>query len=249
MKLKLKRWLELTKYPVTDPAISRYMRGYPALRPPFPGPARNLNRAQAEENLHYLLDIRFERLDLLRGLLRQSDASAVWPDRFSRDNIDPFIIALHQWAGEQWPALKARVKGDLLARWRAGERSGECIGFSVVADVVLVLGELILSLRPSLKWGIDRDPINIRDGMDTVNRMVLLGTWRGDPEKQIEIDIEMMVLERFLHPDDINERLENSWLRLIHAAIDGGYEGVSVIDDLPANAPGYRSRNTKIPVH
>jgi hypothetical protein len=238
MQLKLKRWLELAKDPVADPAMSRYLRVYPALSQPFPGPALDLNAEQAEENLHYLLDIRFERLDLLRGLLRQTNASVVWPDRFSRDNIDPFIISLHQWAGEQWPALKGRIKGDILSRWRTGERNGECIGFSVVADVGLVLGELILSLRPSLKWGIDRNPINIRDGVDTVNRMVLLGTWRCDPETQIEIDIEKMVLDRFLHPDDSSERLENSWLRLIHAAIEGVYEGVGMIDDLPAKAPG-----------
>ncbi|MET0026710.1 MAG: hypothetical protein ABW101_03670 [Candidatus Thiodiazotropha sp.] len=232
MRLKLKRWLELARDPVSDPALSRYLRDYPALSLPHPGPARNLSAEQADANFHYLLDVRFERLDLLRGLLRQTDASIIWPDRFSRDNIDPFIISLHHWVGKQWPALKARIKGDVMSRWRAGERSGECIGLSMVADVGLVLGELILTLRPSLRWGIDRDAINIRDGMDTINRMVLLGTWRSDPDKQIEIDIEAMVLDRFLHPDDINERLENSWLRLIHAAIEGRHEGVGVIDDL-----------------
>jgi hypothetical protein len=247
MTLKLKRWLEIAKDPyTTDRPISRYLREYPPLNLPFPGYAGDLSEAQANENLHYRLDIRFERLDLLRNLLYHTAPSIVWPDRFTRDNIDPFIIALHQWAGKQWPALKARIKGDVLSRWRTGERGGECIGLSIVADVGQVLGELILTLRPSLNWGIDRDPVNIRNGKDTVNRMVLLGDRRGDPGNQIEVDIEAIVLNRFLHPKEINERLENSWLRSIHAAINGGNEGAGALDDLPTDTHGIPTAEPKI---
>jgi hypothetical protein len=67
--------------------------------------------------------------------------------------------------------------------------------------------------------------------MITVNRIMLLGHWRNDPTKQIEIDIEATIVNRLLNPNDSSERFENTWLRLVRSAIDGGYEGVNVVDD------------------
>lgn len=213
--------------------LALQLKEYPPLSLPFPGPAMSLSEEQASSNLRYVLEAIPERQSALRSLLTQTNQAIHWPDDFTQPNIDPFVNALHKWAGEQWPTLRQSIPGDVQARWLEGERSGDSIAFSLVTDVALTLGELIRAHRPSLQWGVDLDPRNRADIMNTVNRVMLLGNWRKDPSRQIEIDIEATVVNRLLNPGDSSERYENTWLRLVRAAIDGGYEGDSVVDEIP----------------
>ena len=208
--------------------LAKKLQSYPPLLLPHQGNPLSLSNEQAEANLAYVLDVIPERLKALKHLL--IDEPIVWPDSFSELDVNSFVDSLHHWAGMQWPTLQLNIKGDENTHglWLAGERSDENIAFSLVADVALTLGELIRYHRPSLNWGVDLDPLNRSDNMETVNRVMLLGYWRQDTSKQIEIDIEGTVVNRLLNPEDTSERFDNSWLRLVQGAINGGYEGDAV---------------------
>lgn len=99
----------------------------------------------------------------------------------------------------------------------------------MAADVALVIGELVRKNRPSLDWGVDRDEQNRIDGMATCNRIVLAGRWIPDPAVAVALDVELLVLDRLLHPDSSNNRYLNDWLWFYDGAVRGGYEGEGLI--------------------
>jgi hypothetical protein len=213
--------------------LAKALKQYPPLELPFSGPPNSFSDVQAISNLEYILGEIPQRLAALRTLLKQTGQPINWPENFANVDVNAFVIGLHLWAGEHWASQSHSLPKDARGRWLNGEKSGEDIIFSLVTDVTLTLGELICTHRPTLDWGIDQDPLNRSDNMETVNRVMLLGHWRNDPSKQIEIDIEATVVNRLLNPNHSCERFENTWLKLVRSAIEGGYEGVHVVDDYP----------------
>ncbi len=210
-----------------DSGLVDKLDDYPPLQLPHSGPPAELSDQQVAENFDYMIAALPQRLEHLKQLVTGYEIS--WPSSFTGTDTQAFVIALHRWAGENWSTVGARIKSDAPQRWRNGERSGNCIGFSVVSDVALTLGELIIAQRPSLAWGMDQDPQNRKEEMVSVNRLVLLGHWRPNPANQIEIDIEATVVNRMLRPTDSSERFENTWLQLVDASVRGAYEGEGVV--------------------
>jgi hypothetical protein len=95
----------------------------------------------------------------------------------------------------------------------------------MIADISMLIGEVIRSGRPSWSWAIDRDPTNISDGMGSVNRVVLVSCWREDPANQVELDVEEVVATTFVESPHQGFYVEDRWTRLVNNAISGAYEG------------------------
>lgn len=98
--------------------LTQQLKSYPPLCLPFIGPPPSLSKEQANANLSYILEVIPERLNALRLLLKQTTQVLSWPDDFTDPTItEPFVKALHQWAGEHWPALRQSITGNAEARW------------------------------------------------------------------------------------------------------------------------------------
>ena len=206
-------------------ALLQRLQSYPAIQLPHTGEAIELKPDAVDENFTYWQRILPERLILIRGLL--SEYGINWPQELDTCEYNELLTQTREWARKHWPVLATLVKSDAITRWQEQQKSADCIVFTLVSDVSLLLGELIIAKRPSFKWGIDTDEKNRDDAMGSVNNLVLLSHWASNPNTQVEIFIEGTVVVSVLHPNDSSERLLNNWLYLVDNAISGGYEGNS----------------------
>ncbi len=201
-------------------SLARRLADYPPYRAPNAGPPRRWTPAQARENLDDLLAHRDERLALLGGLLREAGIDPA-PALAGGDPL-PLIDQLHGWAESGWRTLRP-ADPQSRTRWLALSREGVDIAFSLALDVALLLGELIRRHDPRWTWALDEDPGNRRDGMLSAMRPVLLlpSAVPGMPDSQL--DLEHIVVSRYLEPDDVAHEL-NPWRRIVSHALDGRYD-------------------------
>ena len=151
---------------------------------------------QAQRNLQYLLDQREQRLAAI-GALLQGEAIDVQPVLAGGDAA-PLLSALQRWALEQWPSIR-RPHFSSRDTWLRSTRAGEDIAYSMLMDLAILLGELIVRRRPTIQWGLDLDEVNGRDGMVTFRRPVLLAPRQGlAPEP---LDVEAIVVGRLRNID------------------------------------------------
>ena len=229
--------------------FARRLRDYPPGPPPPGAPGALPTAAEADAALRAFLDARPARLEALAALLetdgielpRTLEALHGLDDGAMRD----LVGRLHRWAGERWPgsvpvavpgrgrrrdrAARRAAARALRERWMAGGRAGEDAAFAVVADVALVVGELIRARRPTLDWGANLDPVDVADSMPDAGRIVLLGRWLPDASVSVSVDVEGVVAERLIDPEAVSQTVGNGWLELIEAAAWGGYEGAGVV--------------------
>jgi hypothetical protein len=201
--------------------LARRLRSYPAYTAPHAGPPSGWTREQAQDNLQYLLDHRDQRLATLSALL-QHEGIQVQPALAGGDAA-ALLAALQRWALEQWPLIR---KPHLTHRdaWLRSTRAGDDIAYSMLMDLAILLGELIVRRRPSIHWGLDLDEINGRDGMVSFMRPVLLAPRPGlAPEP---LDVEAIVVGRLRNIDSPTEALVDNWAQLFNQAVSGAYERV-----------------------
>ena len=151
--------------------LKRLLADYPPYRIPHRGPGRRLTLAEAEENLAYLLDHKEERLAIVRALLTRFDLDAA--AELAADDLRPVLDGLWRWSCAEWPAVydPAFVPIDV---WLNSSREGPEIIFSMLMDVAILLGELVLVRRSDYRWALDLDPQNAADEMVSWQRPVLL---------------------------------------------------------------------------
>ncbi len=140
--------------------LAALLAAYPPYAIPHPGPGRALSLAQADANLAYLVAHRGKRLAAVRALL--SECGVDMTDACGTGDPGPFLDRVWAWIRAEWPA----IHDPLLARrdrWLGSRRAGEEIVYSLVADVAILLGEVVLSRRPDFGWALDLDPGNEGD--------------------------------------------------------------------------------------
>lgn len=215
----LNRWIGK---PRAESPLAMHLRGYPAYDAPFVGYGRQLTEVQAQANLAYFERVLPQRLEGLAELLRELaglDVAAALAA--PQEQAAALTEALHLWAAAQWPPLHAEHPERGLRSWLASRRSGDDIVFSMLLDVAILLGELVRRANPEWRWGLDLDAANLRDDMVSARRVVLLAGPVGALKAPLLIDVEDVVVHRFLHPSDPAQQLLNPWRRLVDEGIRG----------------------------
>lgn len=200
--------------PAPASALPQALAHYPPYVAPHAGPPGRLARAQADENLAHLLAHLDQRLAALSTLLHDFGIDPA--PALAGADPGPLLDALHGWAQAEWRATHD-AELAVLGRWLGSPRSGREIVFSLLLDVALLLGELVRRRDPRWEWALDLDPANRRDGMPSAMRPVLL---RRDPDHVKLMDLEATVIERWRHPDDVGNAL-NEWRRIVRDATAG----------------------------
>jgi hypothetical protein len=201
--------------------LAQQLQSYPAYAAPHAGPPSGWTLEQAQRNLQYLLDHLEQRLAAIGSLLR-CEGIDVQPALAGGDAA-PLLLALQRWALEQWPSIR---RPHLTSRdaWLRSTRAGDDIAYSMLMDLAILLGELIVRRRPTIGWGLDLDEVNGRDGMVSFLRPVLLAPRHGlAPEP---LDVEAIVVGRLRNIESPSEALVDNWAQVVHDAVSGAYERV-----------------------
>jgi hypothetical protein len=147
-----------------------WLRAYPPYDAPFRGPPSALTVEQAEANLQYLLTHNEQRLrDFSRFL---GGVGVDVTDALNGGDVGPPLDTLHGWTKREFP----KIHNPRIAKrsvWLASARTGPEIVYSLLMDIALLLGALVIARRPDFRWALDLDPDNVADGMDTVKRPVV----------------------------------------------------------------------------
>lgn len=136
------------------------LAGYPPNRPRHPGDAARLSDAERDGNLEQLIAERDERLAVVSDFLRDQgvDASPM---------LDPHADgvaaarAVDDWLTAVLPRRAMTPLGDAepnppVAAYRASDRSGSDIYYSLIADLALLEGEAIGVRDDRFGWAVNR---------------------------------------------------------------------------------------------
>jgi len=226
----LRRWLGSS--PSDSGRLSLLLADYPPYAVPHPGRARDLSLEQCRENLAYLLDHREQRLSALADLVGafgiDARAGLAAPDPA------PLLDALEQWARAEWPAIRIESIGD-PERWLRSDKAGADIALSMLMDVAIVLGEIVVRRRADFSWQLDVDPANKR--MASYRRVVMMKPAQPSWPATV-LDLERGCIESF---DQIGRGgIRDRTLGFsVLAAISGGYDAPSAETNVAASArPG-----------
>jgi hypothetical protein len=223
-----------------DDGLAARLLDYPPFEAPHAGPPSRWTRAQADDNLAYLLNHRAQRLDALAGLLRLEgiDIGPVLQGQGAAAGIGTstgkstatgtgtpagLLVALHAWAKRRWPELHQPALASSKA-WIASSRRDAEIVYSLLMDLALLLGELVMQRHPGYRWALDLDEQNRRDGMYSFNRPVLQLQATGDMPSNVVLDLEHLVVGRFVNIRDAGSQLLDDWARVVEDAASGKYE-------------------------
>jgi hypothetical protein len=207
--------------------LARRLSSYAPYQAPFPGDPLKLSVDQAQANLDYLLAHRAERLDRLGELLAH-DSIDVRAGPVA-DDCKLLLDAVHGWAKAEWPDIHDRKVASIKG-WLASTRTGPEIVYSLVMDVAILLGELIVTRRPQFVWALDPengpgcDPASPDDAMETYQRPVVQIPKRGPFPAPIILDVEAIVAYKYLKAQEPVTWLLNDFHRVVDDALSGAYE-------------------------
>lgn len=209
--------------------LAQRLRSYPPYQAPFPGHALDLDLAQAQANLDYLLAQRTERLTILGDLL--DDDRIDVKTGLTADDPAPLLDGLHQWAKTQWPGLHDR-KLATTETWLRSSRAGPEIVYSLLMDVAILLGELIVRHRPRFAWSLDLDPENGPGGipgdpddfMTSYKRPVVMIPKGGPLLAPVILDVEDIVVMQYIQAKQPVGWLLNDLSRVVVDARNGAWE-------------------------
>jgi hypothetical protein len=149
--------------------LAELLKAYPPYAAPFVGEPRSWTLAQANANLGYLMEHKDERIEALRQLLREFAIDV--PSDLAIEDPQPLLDALHAWAMTEWRRVPASASD--YSTWIASSRSGPDIVFSLLTDVAILFGEMVIARRPHYAWAIDLDPHSDMEGMLSFLRPVV----------------------------------------------------------------------------
>jgi hypothetical protein len=150
------RWLRRKLVPPFNP-LSETLSAYPPYLGLYPGDCDALLPGQAEANLAHLLAHRQERVEAVLQLLA---ARGVPPDgALGQGDPVPFLDRLWKWIEAEWPSIhsKGLARRDSCRNPRG---DGAEKALSLVTDVGILLGEIVLVRRPAFGWALDLAPGN-----------------------------------------------------------------------------------------
>jgi len=198
-----------------------WLNSYPPYDAPFRGPASALTLDQSDANLQYLLTHSEQRVnDLVRFL---SGVDVDFTGALHGGEVGPPLEALHVWLKREFSKLydPAIAKRSV---WLASTRKGPEIVYSLLMDIALLLGALLIARKPEYRWALDLDPDNVTDEMDTVKRPVVQIP-KADPfPAPIILDFEASVVGQYLTARSPIFGLTNDLGRQVTEAISGAFE-------------------------
>ena len=154
--------------------LERLLSNYPPCLAPHSGLGIVLSRFAAEESLSYFNSVYLERLDATSILLHNEADIDVYSALAAPKEHGPSLAdALHGWAINSWQPL-AEHREKTMTGWLHTTRHGEIIIFSMLLDIAFLLGEVIRRGNSDWHWWIDLSELNLRDGMASARRIVLL---------------------------------------------------------------------------
>jgi hypothetical protein len=155
--------------PRETPRLADLLHTYPPYVAPFVGEPRSWTLAQANANLAYLMEHKAERIETSRKLLREFAIEV--PSDLAIEDPQPLLDALHAWAMREWPRVPDQASDHRT--WTTSSRSGPDIIFSLLMDLAILFGEMVIARRPHYAWAVDLDPHNDMDGMESFLRPVV----------------------------------------------------------------------------
>jgi hypothetical protein len=207
----------------TDPrqpsTLKAALDRYPPYRAPHVGYGAGLSESAAAENFAFFQAVREERLRVVSDLLREVAGIDARPAlETPQDSGLALTVALHEWAKTAWPPL-LDDRPRTMERWLHSSRDGDEIAFSMVLDLAILLGEVIRKANPDWRWSLDMSIENLGDGMASARRIVLLADPVGDHVEPFVLDIEAIVMDRFLHAHQVTQQLLNHLQIMVEEAI------------------------------
>jgi hypothetical protein len=176
---------------------------------------------QAQANLGYLLAHREARLSHLTRFLSGFNVEVAAALRGG-----PFeapLNALHEWTKQEFP----RIYDPQLAKrevWVESSRTGAEIVYSLMMDIALLLGELVVTRRQEYSWSLDLDPDNEADQM-TSHKRAVVQLPKGEPfPAPIIFDFEAIVVSHFFNVSFPDFGLIDMPGQQVRDAISGAYE-------------------------
>ena len=147
-------WAQLTSwFRLPAGRLGKLLADYPAFHIPFPGKGDGITDSQVQANLEALLLQRPRRLKIIGQLLREFGIDTA--TAFGEDIPLSFFDALDAWSDAHFPTIPDAKELADHWRWEASDYSGAEIAYSFLGDVAILLGEIMIHLRPGLVWRID----------------------------------------------------------------------------------------------
>jgi hypothetical protein len=138
------------------------------------------------------------------------------------DDPRPFLDGLWRWSCAEWPTVHdaAFLPIDV---WLNSSREGPEIIFSMLMDVGILLGELVLARRADYHWALDLDQQNAADDMVSWQRPVVLRP-ADDVVPVIFFDFEDTARTSYVRCTSTPYRILNDLGREVLDAISGAHE-------------------------
>jgi hypothetical protein len=169
------------------------LHAYPAYTAPFPTKVETLEQAQA--NLDYLLANREQRLRVVTEFLGGAGVDVA--SGAAAENVEPLMLELHRWSRREFPALfDPRIARREI--WWASNRGGAEIVYSLLMDVALLCGELVIARRPEYSWSLNLDPEDGKLKAPTYRRVVVQRPPGGPFPAAIIFDFETTVVGQYM---------------------------------------------------
>lgn len=200
--------------------------GYPPYDAPHPGRALMLTPEQARENFDHFLAERQERLNALGSLLASFGLDL--GKGLEASDPEPFLKSLQDWTVATWPGLYDPSLAKLEVWWNTRRRGREIV-YSMLLDVGIALGEMVVRRRPDYAWTLDLDPDNKRDEMDSYQRPVVRLT--DDPAIPSPIDFDFEDIARGHYSWGERIHLDSLIGRGVLEALSGAHEAFWLKED------------------
>ena len=206
--------------------LAERLKAYPPYVAPHIGFGKQLTESQAIENFAHFQSVMPKRLKGLSTFLRENAGIEIEP-ALNAPQAQGLALtdALNQWAGIEWPSLYDS-RFVLNEGWVNSRRDGNDLVLSLLVDISMLLGELIVLANSDWRWGVDLDHGNLADEMLSSRRVVLVADPVGTMPYPFVEDVEAVVVSRLQQIDRDNERslVMNPWRRLV----DEGQRGAAM---------------------
>lgn len=120
------------------------------------------------------------------------------------------VPALREWSLRTWPGL---VEPTLVTFdvWFAANRAVAQIVYSLLMDLAIAFGEMLVARRPECAWSVDLDPERGEDGEISWKRCVVARPRGGKLPVPIVFDFEYIVVGTFFsaYPKFRTDRAEH----------------------------------------
>lgn len=176
--------------------LKRSLKAYEPYALPFPGTAKRLSLEQCEANLKYLLDNRARRQTVLGKLLEHRHI-----DIHDRTDIDALLASMDSWAVQEWPTIFERELAD-SNMWHRSPKNGRYLVYSMLMDIAILLGELIIERAPSCRWGLDLTGDSRDVPMESYKRPALL-IHGPDGDFRDVLDLEAIMFGRYQNSEHL----------------------------------------------